>query len=131
MEDLTPRPPQFPSIFNQADNQDFNQFEPDGINDPCQSIAELIQMLENEQQLQVHQTTVFEDIKAVLSVDRVENTKLATKMKDLKQYINILLSRFETTSETLVETICGFAFPINSVEELNRMEEELGNNMEF
>uniref|UniRef100_T1GH22 Uncharacterized protein n=1 Tax=Megaselia scalaris TaxID=36166 RepID=T1GH22_MEGSC len=95
------------------------------------SYLDMVSKIENLRAIQVNQYSTVEDIKAILARERVENSKILTEMKDMKQDIKILLVVLEWANENTNEDVLGFKLHLSTVEDLNRMEEELEQNLDF
>lgn len=97
----------------------------------CSSFTELIQKIDNLRAIQIQQQNAIEDLKALSKNNTMETKTIISTLKEVNQNTRTILNSFETTEDNMEKEFFGFDFPLDTVEDLQSLDDELGQNSDF
>lgn len=97
----------------------------------CSSCEEVLQELKKQNYNQIQQNAELRSIKNLLAGNRAEYETIAAELIIIKQDVKSLLANFHEDHDNFGEMLNGFSFPVNTVTELERLENELGSDASF
>lgn len=97
----------------------------------CSSCDQVLEILKKLNYNQVQQNAELRGIKTLIAGNRARYETLAAELIIIKQDIKSLLANFHEDHDNFGEMLNGFSFPVNTVTELERLENELGSDASF